>query len=162
EDLNGLKRAGGVVAETIQRMRAAVAPGISTAELAEIASKVLEERGARSAPMLAYDFPGAVCISVNEQAVHGIPGPRRLDPGDLVTLDVTLELDGYYADAAVTVGVPPVSDTARRLIACAEAAFARGVRMARAGERLARVGGAVETEVHRHGFRVMCELCGHG
>lgn len=143
-------------------MRAAVRGGITTAELDAVAADILADHGARSAPRLAYDFPGSTCISVNDEAVHGIPGPRRLQPGDVVTLDVTVELDGYYADAAVTVGVPPVSDAARRLIECAEAAWAAAAGLARAGTRLRELGGAVEREVERRGFHVLRDLCGHG
>ena len=162
EDLAGLKRAGRVVALALKAMRTAVREGITTAELDGIAAGVLREHGARSAPQLAYGFPATSCISVNDEAVHGVPGERRLRRGDLVTLDVTVELGGYYADAAVTVGVPPRSDAAERLVRCAEAAFHRGARLARAGERLANVGGAVEAEVERRGFRVLRDLCGHG
>lgn len=162
KDLEALKRAGGVVAAAIRAMRDAVREGISTEELDDVAARVLDQHGARSAPKLVYDFPGTTCISVNEEAVHGIPGARRLEKGDLVTLDVTVELDGYFADAAVTVGVPPVGEVGQRLIACAEAAFESGLRAARAGERLAVVGGKVEAEVERHGFLVLRDLCGHG
>jgi methionyl aminopeptidase len=161
-DLEGLKRAGAVVARALAAMTAVVREGITTAELDEVAARVLHEHGARSAPNAHYDFPGTSCISVNEEAVHGIPGERRLRRGDLVTLDVTVELDGYFADAAVTVGVEPISVEARRLIDCAEAAFFRAARVARAGERLANVGGAVEAEVRRRGFTVLRDLCGHG
>ena len=161
-DLEGLKAAGRVVALAIHAMREAVREGITTAELDAIAAGVLREHGARSAPQLAYDFPGTACISVNEEAVHGIPGARVLRGGDLVTLDVTVELNGYYADAAVTVGVGSISDEARRLVECAEAAFWHAARAARAGERLAVVGGRVEAEVERRGFKVFHDLCGHG
>ena len=162
DDLEGLRRAGRVVAQALQAMRDAVREGVTTAELDDIAARVLREHGARSAPRMVYNFPGTACISVNEEAVHGVPGSRQLHKGDLVTLDVTVELDGYYADAAVTVGVPPISDLARRLLACAEAAFWRAAKAARAGERLSVIGGKVETEVERHGFRVFRDLCGHG
>jgi methionyl aminopeptidase len=162
EELEGLRRAGRVVAEALRAMREAVGEGISTAELDEIAARVLREHGARSAPSVVYDFPGTTCISVNEEVVHGVPGPRRLRAGDLVTLDVTVELNGYYADAAVTVGVPPVPELAQRLLTCAESAFWRAVRAARAGERLSTIGGRVEAEVKRHGFEVFRDICGHG
>jgi methionyl aminopeptidase len=162
EELAGLQRAGRVVALALQAMRDALRPGITTAELDDVAARVLGEHGARSAPGMTYDFPGTACISVNDEAVHGVPGPRRIVGGDVVTLDVTVELDGYYADAAVTVGVPPIADAARRLITCAESAFWRAAEAARAGERLAVLGGRVEAEVERHGFKVMRGLCGHG
>lgn len=161
-DLIGLRRAGRVVAAAIAAMREAVQVGISTAELDGIAADVLRRHGARSAPKLVYDFPGTACISVNDEAVHGVPGPRRLEPGDLVTLDVTVELDGFFADAAETVVVPPAAEIALRLIDCARAAFERAAAAVRSGERLAVVGGRVEAEVERRGFRVIRELCGHG
>jgi methionyl aminopeptidase len=162
EELEGLRRAGRVVAEALRAMRAAVREGISTAELDDVAARVLREHGARSAPSVVYGFPGTTCISVNQEVVHGVPGSRRLRGGDLVTLDVTVELDGYYADAAVTVGVPPVPELAQRLLTCAEAAFWRAARAARAGERLSAIGGKVEAEVRRHGFEVFRDICGHG
>lgn len=161
-DLVGMKRVGRVVALALEAMREAVREGVTTLELDGVAAGVLARHGARSAPQKDYDFPGTACISVNDEAVHGIPGERTLRPGDLVTLDLVAELDGYYADAAVTVGVPPVAPRARALIECAEAAFWRALREVRAGAPLARVGGAVESEVERRGFRVMRELCGHG
>ena len=162
EELAGMRRAGRVVAETLATLRAAVRPGIRTDELDGIAAAVLAAHGAHSAPSTVYDFPGTVCISVNEEAVHGVPGARTLSAGDLVTLDVTVELDGYFADAAVTVAVPPASDLAKRLIECAEAAFWKGAATARSGERLSHVGGRIEAEVKQRGFRVIRELCGHG
>ncbi|HYW07259.1 MAG TPA: type I methionyl aminopeptidase [Longimicrobium sp.] len=162
KDLEGLRAAGRVVALAIRAMRDAVRDGITTAELDVIAARVLSEHGARSAPKLVYDFPGSACISVNDEAVHGVPSARVLREGDLVTLDVTVELRGYYADAAVTVGVGEITDEARRLVECAEAAFWHAARAARAGERLAVVGGRVEAEVERRGFKVFHDLCGHG
>lgn len=162
EDLLGLRRVGRAVARTLAAMRKAVRPGVTTAELDRIGERTLARHGARSAPRAVYDFPGATCISVNDEAVHGIPGSRRLEEGDLVTLDVTAELDGYYADAAVTVGIPPLSNEAGRIRDCARAAFERALGVARAGARLADVGGTVEAEVRRRGFHVLRALSGHG
>src|SRR3982750_4412924 len=99
EELRALQAAGRVVADTIRAMRRAVAPGVSTAELDAIAGRAFARAGARSGPQLDYGFPGITCISVNDEAVHGVPGRRRLRAGDLVKLDVTAELDGFYADA---------------------------------------------------------------
>lgn len=161
-DLAGLQRAGHLVARTLAEMRGAVRPGITTAALDDLAARFARAEGARSAPQLAYDFPGFTCISVNDEIVHGIPGPRVLRGGDVVKLDVTLELEGYIADAAVTVLVPPADRTARALQRCARQAFSSALRSARAGTTLADLGGAVEREVRRHGFAVVRELSGHG
>ena len=108
------------------------------------------------------DFPGTVLVSINEEIVHGIPGPRLIRSGDLVKLDVTVEKDGYVADAARTVAVGPVSDQARRLAACAVSAFDAAVQVARAGVRVNEIGRAVEREVRRCGFSVVAGLAGHG
>src|SRR3954449_4213146 len=103
EELAGMKAAGHVVAQTIRELRKLVRPGVSTAELDAAAGRIFAAHGARSGPQLDYNFPGVICISVNDEAVHGIPSGRRLREGDLVKLDVTAELNGFYADACRTV-----------------------------------------------------------
>lgn len=162
KDLEGLVAAGKVVRMALDAMREQVRSGITTGELNEIAGKVFRQNGARSAPKLVYGFPGEACISVNDEAVHGIPGDRVLCDGDLVKLDVTIEKDGYMADAAVTVAVPPVSDLKRRLLECARSAFYRALRSAKAGERVNEIGRTVEAHVRKAGFSVIRELAGHG
>src|SRR5579884_611599 len=102
KDLRALARVGKVVGTTLEELKRVIRPGLTTAELNARAEALLHAQGARSAPRLFYRFPGATCVSVNDEAVHGIPGPRVLQPGDLVKIDVTAELDGYVADAAVT------------------------------------------------------------
>ena len=109
-----MRAAGHAVALTLEAMREAVRPGVTTKQLDEVAERRLRALGARSAPSLVYDFPGWTCISVNDEAVHGIPGDRVLLAGDLVTLDVTAELDGLMADAAITVPVAEVDDESAR------------------------------------------------
>jgi len=161
-DLEGLRRVGRVVALTLAETRRAVEPGVSTAELDAVAANALERYGARSAPALVYGFPAAICISVNDEAVHGIPGARRLSAGDLVTLDVTAELGGYMADAALTVPVPPCAPLAERLAGTAEAALAQGIGAARAGRPLNAIGRAVGRAVDGAGFTVLRQLSGHG
>jgi methionyl aminopeptidase len=161
-DLAGMQRVGRLVAGTLAHMRAQVRPGISTGELDAAAERFARGAGARSAPQLTYGFPGFTCISVNEQIVHGIPGPRLLLPGDLVKLDVTLELDGYMADSAITVSVPPARPEGRQLQRAARIAFNRGLAVARAGRRLRDVGRAVEDAARREGADVLRELTGHG
>lgn len=162
EELEKLKSCGRTVAQALRTMAAAVCPGMTTAELAGIGSRVLEENGARSSPPLVYGFPGDVCISVNDEVVHGIPGRRVLRPGDLVKLDLTAEKDGYHTDSAVTVQLPPVSSVATRLSHCAERAFRQSLSVARAGNSVREIGRMVEREVRRRGFHVIRELGGHG
>ncbi|CAB4911437.1 unannotated protein [freshwater metagenome] len=162
EELEGLRRVGALVAETTRRMREAVAPGVSTAELDLIAARTFHEYGALSGPMETYAFPGSTCISVNEEVVHGIPGGRRLREGDLVTLDVTPELDGWLADAAVTVPVGEVSDEARRLLDAADACLAAALGVARAGMALREIGRTVQETAAALGASPFEELCGHG
>src|SRR5581483_1198728 len=119
EELQWLRASGRVVAEALRAMRRAVRPGVTTGELDAIAARIFRRAGARSAPQLTYGFPGATCISVNDEAVHGIPGPRRLREGDLVKLDVSVELDGFYADACVSVGVGRPRPATNRLAGAA-------------------------------------------
>jgi len=138
EQFEKLRACGMIVGKALRTMAAAVGPAITTAELCEIGSRVLAKHGARSSPPMVYGFPGDVCISVNDEVVHGIPGERVLQPGDLVKLDLTAEKDGYHTDSAVSVEVPPAKGQAHELARCAE------------------------REVRRRGFHVIKELGGHG
>jgi len=162
EELQGLRAAGAVVRRMLDEMQRHVRPGVTTGELDQAGAKVMEQQGARSAPALVYEFPGANCISVNEEAVHGIPGQRELQSGDLVKLDVTIEKDGFMADAAITVPVGEVSEERRRLAECAQRAFQKAMLVARAGYRVSEIGRVVEREVRRSGFSVIRDLAGHG
>jgi len=161
-DRRGMEEAGRIVGRILEELRLLVRPGVSTAELDLECARRLERHGARSAPRLFYGFPGAVCISVNDEAVHGIPGARVIRAGDLVKLDLTIEKNGYVADAAITVPVAPVSDLDRRLADCAESAFHLALPLLRAGTRIRDIGAAIEGEARRHGFAVIPELTGHG
>jgi methionyl aminopeptidase len=161
-ELAALRAAGRVVAETIRELARRVRPGVTTRDLDEVAARVFAAHGARSGPRLDYDFPGTVCLSVDDEAVHGIPGPRRLRDGQLVKLDVTAELDGFYADACRTVAVGKVRPREQRLVAAAQSALRRGLEAATAGENVGAIGAAVEAEVTRRGFSVCAELTGHG
>ena len=160
--LEGLKRCGRVVAETLAAMRVAIRVGLTTRELDDVARSVMRKHGARSAPQLTYNFPGWTCISVNDEVVHGVPGARKLQPADVVKIDVTAELGGFVADAAETVLVPPVSPAAAALAACARSAFARGLAAISPGTRLRDVGRVIQREVEGRGFAVVRELSGHG
>lgn len=162
QDLVRLKAVGRIVRLVLDAMKAEVRPGVSTRELDDVGAAVMKENDARSAPTFVYQFPGATCISLNDEAVHGIPGDRKLEEGDLVKLDVTVEKDGYMADAAVTVPVGQVSPQAERLMTCAERAFGKAMLAARAGFRVFEIGRMVEREVRKSGFTVIRELGGHG
>jgi methionyl aminopeptidase len=162
EELEHLKAVGAVVYHVLDAMKQGVRPGVTTAELDAIGDKVMREEGAQSAPALVYQFPGSSCISLNDEAVHGIPRERTLEEGDIVKLDVTVEKNGYMADAALTVPVGEISPEKQRLIACAELAFGKAMLVARAGFRVFEIGRAVEREVRREGFSVIRDLGGHG
>jgi methionyl aminopeptidase len=162
EELERMRAAGAVVRRVIETMKQHVRPGITTAELDQVGARVMRQCGARSAPSLVYDFPGANCISLNDEAVHGVPSSRQLREGDVVKLDVTVEKDGFMADAAVTVAVGAVRRDSQRLIACAERAFNEAMLVARAGVRVSEIGRVIEQEVRSAGFSVIRDLGGHG
>jgi len=162
EELERMRAAGAVVRRVIEAMKQHARVGVTTAELDEVGARVMQENGAQSAPKLVYGFPGANCISLNDEAVHGIPGERQVKNGDLLKLDVTVEKDGFMADAAVTVAVGDVPEECQRLVACAEQAFSKAMLVARAGFRVSDIGRAVEREVRRQGFSVIRDLGGHG
>ena len=162
EDLEGLARVGKVVAATLRAMADSLRPGLTTAALDSVGEQILNRHGARSAPRVIYGFPGVNLISVNDEVVHGVPGDRVLERGDIVSLDVTAELDGYVADAAISIPIPPCSAAAVRLCQCARSAFDKAVAVASSSEPINCIGKAVEREVKRYGFAVIGELTGHG
>jgi methionyl aminopeptidase len=161
-DWTGLRGAAHVARHTLDRLSALVKPGVTTRALDRVAAGIFATHGARSAPAAVYGFPGTVLISVNDEIVHGIPGRRRLRTGDLVTLDVTVEKDGYVADTARTVVVGTGSPLAERLVQCAEAAYHAALAVATAGTRVNEIGRAVDREVRAWGFSVVSGLSGHG
>jgi len=162
EELEALRKIGRIVGLTVKEMAEKVEPGMTTAELDALGAAILAHHGARSAPQLVYNFPGANCISVNDEVVHGIPGGRILRPGDLVKVDVTAELDGFIADSATTVAIPPISQKKRKLRDCAVVALNKGIAAAQAGRPVYEIGRAIQAEVKGRGFSVIPELCGHG
>jgi len=161
-ELVALKRVGAVVAEARDTMASHVVPGVTTAELDEVARDILRRHGARSAPQLAYRFPGVTCISVNDELAHGIPSGRVLKEGDLVNIDVSAELDGYWADSGASFAVGRVSPRARALLFSTRAALTDAIAQVRAGAPVRNIGRAVERRAKRSGFRVVRNLCGHG
>lgn len=162
DELEALQRAGAAVAQARDEMARHVQPGISTQELDAIGRDVLHHHGARSAPQLAYDFPGTTCISVNNELAHGIPSSRKLKEGDLVNIDVSAELDGFWADSGASFPVGAVSQRAHALLFATKKALSDGMQQARAGNHLRNIGRAVEQRARRSGFKLVRTLCGHG
>lgn len=162
EDIAGLKRIGQIVSLVLQRMLDAAEPGMTTRELDHLGAKLLAEYGARSAPQLTYNFPGATCISINEQAAHGIPGDRVIQAGDVLNVDVSAELGGYFADTGGTVVIPPASPLKTRLCHATRMALAEAMKAARAGQPLNGIGAAIERTAKKYGFRIIENLGSHG
>jgi methionyl aminopeptidase len=162
EDLAGMELAGKATRAVLEAMKAAVRPGVSTQELDEIGAETMKAYGARSAPKLVYGFPGHSCISINDEIVHGVPSRRRLVTGDLVKLDVTVEVDGYMADACETVAVDSIGKESKRLMDCASQAFWAGLAVVRPGARAFDIGRQVQRTVLDAGFCVVNGLAGHG
>ena len=158
-----MRAAGRVVAQTLESLERAIVPDkTTTIELDLLAEKLLAEQGARSSFKGYRGYPNTVCIAVNEEVVHGIPGRRVVRSGDIVGIDVGAVLDGYHADSAVTVPVGEVSEEARRLLRVAKEALFRGIAQAKAGNRLSDISHAIQEHVERHGYSVVRELVGHG
>lgn len=161
-DLIKLRKIGKIVAQCLQYMGSKLEPGITTSELDELGRVFLEKHGARSAPKLVYNFPGTTCISVNEEAAHGIPGKRIFAAGDLVNIDVSAELDGYFADTGGSFIIPPESHLKRNLCNVTMKALDMALKAARAGQPLNVIGGAIETEAKRHRMTVIENIGSHG
>lgn len=161
-DWAGLREVGHIAHLTLVALERDVSPGVTTADLDRVAAGVFSRHAAQSAPARVYGFPGTVLISVNDEVVHGIPGSRRIESGDVVKLDVTVEKGGYVADAARTVLAGTPTDLAKRLSFCAAAAFDAALTVARAGNPVSSIGLVVEREVRRSGFTVIRSLQGHG
>jgi len=162
EDVAALKRIGKIVTSVLREMQGAVVPGMTTGELDLIGARLLEQYGARSAPKLTYGFPGSTCISINEEAAHGIPGDRAIRAGDVLNIDVSAELDGYFADTGGTIVVPPSNPQKSRLCHATGVALERAMKQARAGQSINRIGAAIEQTAREYGFKVIENLGSHG
>jgi methionyl aminopeptidase len=161
-ELQTMARANRIVVDALDALEAAAVPGITTKEMDRIAREVIEKAGARPAFLGYRDYPATLCISVNEEVVHGIPGPRKLREGDIVGLDLGCILDGFFGDAARTVGVGQVSDQARRLLQATREALAAGIDVCRTGKRVGDIGHAVQSHAEGCGYSVVREFVGHG
>ena len=161
-DLNALKKIGRIVALAREEMVKSIKPGITTGELDLIGEKILSQYGAKSAPRYEYNFPGTTCISINDIAAHGIPGNAIIKKGDLVNVDISAELDGYFGDTGVTIPVEPASSLAKRLCECSKSAFYKALEKSKSGIKLNQIGRAIQNEARRNGFNVIKDLTGHG
>ncbi len=157
-----MRRAGAVVAEMLARCSAAVRPGITTEELDEVGAEVIRENGATSSFLGYYGYPATICTSVNDEIVHGIPSGRKLREGDIVGIDVGAIVDGWHADAAVSVPVGKVKPEAAKLLRVTEEALRRGIAAARPGGRLGDIGAAVQEYAEQNGYSVVRNYVGHG
>lgn len=162
-EVEKMRAAGRVVAEVLQSLTDAIVPGVTrTRDLDRLAADITRRRGAVAAFLGYRGYPASTCISVNEQVVHGIPGERLLKSGDIVSLDFACSLNGYFADAAVTVPVGEVSAEARRLLAVTRECLYKGIAQAKAGGRLGDVAAAVQRHAEANGYGVVRDLVGHG
>ncbi len=162
-----MRRSARIVAEVLERMREWVAPGVTTAELDKLAETVIRKYNAIPSfkgypPGSACPFPASICTSVNEELVHGIPGPRVLRKGDIISIDVGVILDGYHGDAAITLPVGEISLEAQRLLEVTEGALYAGIAAARVGNRSGDISAAIQSYVESRGYDVVREYTGHG
>jgi methionyl aminopeptidase len=162
DDFEKLKAAGALVARTLKVMGEALEPGMTTRELDDIGRRLLEAEGGRSAPELTYGFPGATCISVGPDVAHGIPDERRIEAGDLVNIDVSAELHGYFGDTGASFAVPPVGPKVERLCRDGRRALWAGIRAVRTGGDLNAPGRAIEAFARRNGYSLVRNLASHG
>jgi methionyl aminopeptidase len=161
-EIEQLKKSNAIVVEVFQKLRKVIAPGITTKELDQIGEEIILSRGGTPAFKGYRGFPATLCISINEEVVHGIPGQRRLKEGDIVSLDGGVNLNGYFGDAAITFPVGEVDREAQRLLEVTEKALYIGIERARAGNRLFDISFAIQTWVEGHGFSVVRDFVGHG
>lgn len=161
-ELERMAAANALVARILAELASVAAPGVTTRELDALAERRIREAGARPAFKGYRGYPATLCASVNEQVVHGIPSDRRLVEGDIVSLDMGVVLNGFYGDAAVTVGVGRISDEAARLLRVTEAALAEAIGCVRVGARVSDISHAIQRVVEGQGFSVVREFVGHG
>ncbi|GAB4040936.1 type I methionyl aminopeptidase [Spirosoma gilvum] len=163
EDLIGVQQISYIVGSTLKCMQQYARPGMSTLELDQYGRQLLEQHGARSAPKLTYGFPGWTCISLNEEVCHGIPSARRiLQEGDLVNIDVSAELDGYWSDNGGSFVVGQDIHQHSDLVEASKRILAKAISQIRGGVQLAEIGRLIETEAKRNGYRIIKNLAGHG
>ena len=161
-EIDGIRRSGRLLARALAALAAETREGITTRELDALARSYIVSRGGRPSFLGYLDFPASVCISVNAEVIHGIPGARKIRDGDLVSLDLGVDLDGYFSDAAVTVAVGRITNGRRRLLEVTRECLERAMAAARPGNRISDISRAVFDHASANGFGVVREYCGHG
>jgi methionyl aminopeptidase len=162
-ELELMQQGGRIVATVLGAIREKLRPGQTTAEIDQIAEQTVVSLGARASFKGLYGFPASICISVNDEIVHGIPSPERvLEEGDIVSLDFGAFHEGFHADSAVTLPVGKVSEEARRLLLCTEKGLERGIAQARAGRRLGDISWAIQAYGESKGYGIVRQYVGHG
>jgi len=161
-DLEILREAGRILARIMQKLEGAVKPGISTAEIDSLAEKLIREAGCKSAFKGYKGYPAEVCISLNEEVVHGIPSPRILTDKDIISLDVGIEYQGYFSDVAVTLALRRIEPRTKKLIEVAKKALSEGIKQAAVNNHLFDISYAVQEYVEKNGFSVVRDFVGHG
>ena len=161
-EIEQLKRSNAIVAEVFEKLKGMIAPGVTTQELDQVAEEYILSKGGRPAFKGYRGFPATLCISINEEVVHGIPSQRRLKEGDIISLDVGVNYLGYYGDAAITFPVGEVDPEAKRLLEVTEKALTIGIEKAKIGNRLFDISYAIQRWVESHGFSVVRDFVGHG
>lgn len=162
EDIEALKAIGHICAVTLRKMMAAARAGMTTRELDDIGRRLLEAEGARSAPEVVYKYPGATCISVSPVIAHGIPDDHMLAEGELVHIDVSAELNGYFSDTGASMWIAKRSPEVHKLLEATRATLSKALGAARAGRHLNEIGRTVQQEARKRGYNVIYELTGHG
>ena len=162
KDIKGILEAGKIAAEVLQKMVARIRPGITTSQLDRIGEELMIRYGAKSAPRTEYKFPGATCISILPEVAHGIPGSRIIKAGDMVNIDVSIVLNGYYCDTGMSIPLEIEDPRALKICEVSRAARDAAIASAKPGGKINDVGKAVETLANAHGYTVIKNLCGHG
>ena len=162
KEIEIMRRSNRLAAQVLKKLREAIKPGVTTKELDHLAEGLITAAGATPAFKGYRGYPASLCVSVNEEVVHGIPGTRRLQQGEIVSLDVGVFLEEYYGDAAITTPVGQVSDEAARLLEVSQQALAKGIEQAKDGNRLLDISYAIQSWAEAHGFSVVRDFAGHG
>ena len=160
-EIDLLRVSGKIVSEILQVLGGEVKPGITTGDLDQLAGQLIQERGGKPAPP-EVDFPGNICVSVNSEVVHGVPGKRRLHSGDIASIDIMAAFDGYYGDTAATFPVGEITQEAKHLLAVTEGALSAGIAKAVDGNRLGDISYTIQTYIENRGCSVVRDFVGHG